>query len=213
MSTSTSILDALNWRYAVKVFDATRHVPDEDLQTILESGRLAPSSLGTEPWKLLVIENPAIRAELRKVGYDQTKITDADKLVVIAARTDVRERITDETVARTAKVHGVDASMLEPYRQMIAGAVAGRDDQQLDAWVRAQSYIALGIMMETSALLGIDACPMEGFDPAGVNAALGLTEKNLGVVSMLAIGYRGEDPSATRPKVRREFDEVVEFVK
>lgn len=208
-----NILTALNWRFATRVFDSTKKVSDEDLQTILEAGRLSPSSFGTEPWHFFVIENPELRAKLREVGYGQPKITDASHLVVIARRTDVRENISRELMERTAATKHIDISTLDGYKAMVDGAITMRDDAALDAWVRAQSYIPLGIMIETAAMLGIDNGPMEGFDPAAVDAILGLPEKHLAATTMLALGYRGADDGATQPKVRRGFDEVVTFVK
>lgn len=208
-----NIIEALNWRYAAKTFDFSKKVSDADLHSILESGRLAPSSFGTEPWKFLVIENPDLRARLREVGYGQTKITDASYLIVVARRTDIREHIADELIARSAKIQNVQLDDLAEYKQMVAGSIAMKSDERLDAWAGAQTYIALGMMMETAALLRIDSCPMEGFDPAKADEILGLKAKNLASTTMLAIGYRGEDEAAKRPKVRRTFEEAVEFIK
>lgn len=207
------ILNAMNWRYATQVFDAEKRVSPEEMRAILEAARLAPSSFGIEPWKFLVIENPEVRAKLREVGFGQPKITDASHLVVVARRTDVREHITQELIERCAKQQGVDPSKLDGLKNMVEGSLAARSDAEVDTWVRSQTYIPLGIMIETAALLGIDAGPMEGFMPAGVDEVLGLKEKNLSATSMIAFGYRGEDSAAKRPKVRRPFEEVVEFVK
>lgn len=207
------IISALQWRYAVQAFDASKKVSDADLRTILESARLAPSSYGLEPWKFIVVENPEMRAKISQAGYGQPKITEASHLIVIARPTDARSHIVQDRIARTAKIQHVDESALDGFKQMLDGTILGRDDAALDAWNKSQTYIALGMMMETASLLKIDNAAMEGFDPKGIDEALGLTAKNLTTTTMLAIGYRGEDVSATRPKVRREFDEVVEFVK
>lgn len=207
------ILNALNWRYATQVFDPQKRVSPEEMRAILEAARLAPSPYGVEPWKFLVIENPEVRAKLREVGFGQPKITDASHLVVVARRTDVREHIAQELIQRCAKQQGVDPSTLDGLKNMVEGSLTGKTDAEVDTWVRSQTYIPLGIMIETAALLGIDAGPMEGFMPAGVDEVLGLKEKNLTATSMIAFGYRGEDSAAKRPKVRRVFEEVVEFVK
>ena len=207
------ILSALARRYATKIFDGTKKVPEDDLRAILESGRLAPSSFGIEAWKFLVVEDPDLRSKCRAAGYDQAKITDAPHVIVIASRTDARERSASELIGRTAATLGVEASSLAAYQGMVDGAIKSKDDRALDAWIRSQTYIALGMMIETAALLGIDSCPMEGFDPKKVDDELGLAAKNLASTSMLAIGYRGNDPAATQPKTRRPFDEVVEFVR
>ncbi|MFA6077543.1 MAG: NAD(P)H-dependent oxidoreductase [Candidatus Paceibacterota bacterium] len=207
------IKKALSWRYAVKTFDPAKKVTDSDLNTILESAHMAPSSFGIEAWKFIVVSNPEIRAKIRAVSYDQTKVTDASHLIVIARRTDVRENITRELVERTAKTQGKDISELKGLEDMVAGAISHKAGDAVDAWAQAQTYIPLGMMMETSALLGIDAGPMEGFSGAEIDEILGLKEKNLATVTMLALGYRGDDEFADLPKTRRSFDEVVEFVK
>lgn len=206
------ILSALQWRYAVRVFDVSRKVSDDDVKTILEAGRLAPSSFGIEPWQFIVVENSAMRTALRAVSYDQPKVTDASHLLVIARRTDARESIVKELIERTAVTQGVDASALEGLKNMVDGTIAAKSDDALDAWIRSQSYIPLGVMITAAAMLGVDSGPMEGFDPAQVDALLGLTEKNLTATTMLALGYRGNDEAANRPKVRRTYDDVVTHV-
>ncbi len=208
-----SITKALAWRFAVRTFDPTESIKKEDLTTILESGRLAPSSFGIEPWKFIVVENKEVRAKLRAAGYDQPKITDASALIVIARRTDMRQNIMDELVARTAKAQGVSIESLTGFKQMLDGAVASKDDTELDAWARAQAYIPLGIMIAAASILGIDSGPMEGFDPVKVGEILGLEAKHMKATTMLALGYRGDDAGAVRPKARRDFESVVEFVK
>ncbi len=200
-------------RYAVQTFDATKRVSDEDLRTILEAGRLSPSAFGVEPWRFVVVENAEIRAKLREASYGQSKVTDASHLIVIARRTDAREKIVDELIERTAKTQGKDPSELAGLRQMVEGGISAKDDAQLDAWVRAQTYIPLGVMVETAALLGVDSGPMEGFDPAAVDAILGLADQHLTATTMLALGTRGDDHAASRPKVRRAFEEATAFVR
>jgi len=207
------ILKALNWRYAVKVFDPSKKITEEELKTILESGRLSPSSIGIEPWKFIVVENKELREKLRAASYDQSKITDASHVIIIARRTDVRENIANELIERTAETHKVKHEDLTGLRQMAEGGIARHDDPSLDVWARSQTYIPFGIMIHAAALLGIDAGPMEGFNNEQVDEILGLKEKNLKSTTILTLGYRGEDPAAERPKVRRKFEDVVEFIK
>lgn len=207
------IIKALNWRYAVKVFDINKKVSDEDLYTILESARLSPSSSGIEMWKFIVVKNPEIRIKLREVGDNQSKITDASHLIVFTYRTDTETNLIKERLERTAKIQNQSLETLDGLRTTLEKGLAKHIKQQdLESWVKSQAYIPLGMMIETSALLGVDAGPMEGFDPKKVDEILGLQAKNLKSVTMLALGYRGEDPASTRPKVRREFDEVIEFI-
>ncbi len=209
----TKIIDALQWRYATKIFNKDAKVQVSDLRTILESARLSPSSFGVEAWKFIVVENPELRAKLRAAAYDQPKVTDASHLVVLARRTD-SENIVPELIARTAAAQGKTEDDLSGLKKMVDTTVTYKHAANLfDTWTAAQTYIALGMMVETASLLGIDNGPMEGFDAARVDEILGLNAKNLASVTMLALGYRGDDPYAQIPKTRRDFDEVVEFIK
>lgn len=205
------IIEALNWRYAVKVFDSSKKLSTDLLNTILEAGRLSPSSLGMEPWKFLVIENKELRQKLFEASK-QPKVLDASHLIVITYRTD-GEKLIAENLARTAKIQNKNITELDGYKNMLETSVKGAEESgKFEAWVKAQSYIPLGIMIETAALLEVDAGPMEGFNAEMVDEILDLKSKNLKSTSMLALGYRGEDPARVRPKVRREFSEVIEFI-
>lgn len=206
------IIDALKWRYAVKIFDPSKKVSEENMQTILESAHLAPSSTGLEPWKFLVIKNVELRKKIREAGYGQPKITDASHLVVIAHRTDA-STLSSELIERTGKNQGKTAEELAGLKGMADGAINGRKNpQDLDSWLAAQTYIPLGMMVETAALLGVDAGPMEGFIPTQVDEILGLKTKNLASTTMIAFGYRGDDPYAKLPKTRRPLNEIVEVI-
>lgn len=207
------IIKALNWRYAVKVFNPEKNVSEDDLHTILESARLSPSANGSEMWKFIVVQNKEIRQKLREVGFDQPKITDASHLIVLTYRTDIEESLVKERIDRTAKIQNQDPKELDGLKNILENTVASKvKNGTLEAWVAHQAYIPLGIMLETAALLHVDAGPMEGFTPDKVDEILGLKEKNLRSITMLALGYRGEDPASARPKVRRAFNEVIEFV-
>lgn len=210
---TNDILKALNWRYATKVFDATKKIPAEDLNIILESGRLAPSSFGLEPWKFLVIENPELRGKLRAVSYGQSGVTDASHVVVITTRTDMREKGVADLIERMAKSGSKPAEEFATYQGMIEGSMKGQSDEEINTWMANQVYIALGMMMETAALLGVDACPMEGFESEKVDELLGLKAKNLTSTVMIALGYRGDDKYAAGVKVRMTSEEAIEWVK
>jgi nitroreductase/dihydropteridine reductase len=211
MTTREEIISALEKRYAVKVFDPSKKVDEKDLKTILESGRLSPSSFGFEPWKFLVVADPELRKKMRAAGYDQTKITDALHLIVVAYRTDA-DALASELVARTAAAQGKKKEDMADFEKRAAGAIGSKQGDARMSWLKSQAYIPLGVMIETAALLGVDTCPMEGFDPEQINAILNLKEKNLSVAALLAVGYRGNDPYAALPKVRRPYDEVVETI-
>lgn len=207
------ILEGLKWRYAVQVFDKEKKVSQDDLHAILESGRLAPSSYGLEPWKFIVVENSETRLKLQEAGFDQSKISEASHLVVLARRTNTRLTLASDRITRTAKAYGQDAVSLSDFREMLDGSIERLTDEALDFDNRAQVYLALGVMLATSASLGVDCAPMGGFIPSKYDEILGLSEQNLSATLLLTLGYRGEDQSADRPKVRRDFESVVAFVK
>ncbi len=207
-----TIIDALAWRRAVKVFDTTKKVSDADLETILEAGRLAPSSIGTEAWKFIVVENPEVRAKLREAAYGQAQVTDASHLIVMTRRTDV-ENIAPELVARTAAANGKPESEFQGLSQMATGGVMGKPEGAVrDLWLAAQTYIPLGMMMTAASIIGVDNAAMEGFDNAKVDEILGLKDKHLASVTFMVLGYRGDDGYSKAPKVRRTIEEVVERV-
>ena len=209
---NNKVIKALNWRYAVKEFDSNKKISDKDLHIILESGRLSPSSIGIEPWRFIVVTNPEIRTKMRAASYDQTKVTDASHIIVIARRTD-SENLSSELIERTALAQNKNKEELDGLKQMVDGSISAKDEGAIrDGWIAAQTYIALGIMIQTAALLNIDTGPMEGFDQIQIDNILNLTKENLSAVTMLAVGYRGEDPYAMLHKTRRGSDEVIEFI-
>ena len=121
------IADALMWRYATKIFDPKKKVDDKDLHSILESGRLAPSSVGFEPWKFIVVLDMETRIKLRAASFDQPKVTDASHFIVIARRTNTVELI-DELIARTAKAQNKKEEELSGYRKMAEGMMTMRPE-------------------------------------------------------------------------------------
>jgi nitroreductase len=199
-----SILKAMNWRFATQAFDTTKPLEAEKLHTILEAGRLSPSSAGIEPWNFYVVENPEIRKQLGQ----QPKMTEAPALIVITYRTDAQQLI-DENIARAAKTHDKTQEELQGFRDMQEGS-ANSKGENVVWWLKSQVYLPLGIMLEAAALLGVDGGPMEGFDPENVAKVLQLPA-NRKVAAMLALGYRLEGPA--RKKVRQSFDEAVVLVK
>lgn len=212
-NTRKEIIEALNWRYATKIFDKNKKIEKEDIYAILESARLSPSSLGLEMWKFLVIEDPEIRKRIREYSFDQSKMTDASHLILITCRTDIEENILNERLERMSKIQNKKIEELDGFKKMVSSTIESKaKNNTLESWVNAQSYIPLGIMTETAALLQIDSCPIEGFINEKIDELLNLKEKNLKSVSMLALGYRGDDLEEKRVKVRRNFNEVIEII-
>lgn len=213
MTSSTSpeaLLAALNWRYATKAFD-TKALPAPLWDALQESLRLAPSSYGLQPWKFFVITDPAIRAKLRPVSWNQSQITDASHLVVFARRTEITEKDVNDFFHQMVSERNADATVLEPYRQMmLAGVVNGKDLAGQREWAARQVYIALGQFMTAAAVMGVDTCAIEGLDAAAYDEILGLAGSGYQTVVGCVAGYRSaQDKYAGFKKIRYPADRVI----
>jgi len=208
--TPAQLLASLEWRYATKAFD-TRKLPDATWAALEESLRLTPSSFGLQPWKFIVVNDPAVRAKLRPVSWNQSQVTDASHLVVFARRTEVTEADVDEFFRQMVAERMADAAALEPYRQlMIGGVVKGKDAAAQKEWAARQLYIALGQLMGAAAALGVDTCALEGIDPAAYTEILGLKGTGYDVVVACAVGYRSAaDKYASLKKIRYPAGRVI----
>jgi nitroreductase len=203
-------LDRLNWRYETKQFDPNRKIGAQDWAVLEDALLLTPSSGGLQPWKFIVVTDPAMRAKLLPASYGQAQITDASHLVVFAAKKNFSEADVDAFINHTASTRGVSIESLAPFRGMLVGGIVqAMDEQARDAWARNQAYIALGNFLTSAALLGIDACPMEGFDRAQYDEILGLSAKGLASAVIATVGYRAStDNYANAPKVRFPKEQV-----
>jgi nitroreductase len=207
------LLAALRWRYAVKAFDPGFKIDAETWSALEESLVLAPSSFGLQPWRFLVVDDPAVRAELRPASWNQAQITDASRLVVFAYKKSLSPADVRRYVERTAEVRGVAPATLAGFEQMMVGHLAKLGPAAADEWAKRQVYIALGQFLASAALLGIDACPMEGFDPAKYDERLGLARDGFGSVVLATAGRRAaSDKYAAAKKVRFATREVVRHV-
>jgi len=211
---SEQLLDRLNWRYATKQFDPNRKISAQDWATIEDALLLTPSSGGLQPWKFIVITNPAVRAKLSPASYGQPQITNASHLVVFAAKKNFSEADVDAFISRAAVTRGVSVESLAPFRDMLVGGIVrAMDEPARDAWARNQAYIALGNLLTSAALLGFDACPMEGFDRAQYDEILGLKAQGYASAVIATVGYRAAtDQSASAPKVRFPKEQVFAHV-
>ena len=207
---SNQLLEQLNWRYATKQFNPNRKISASDWATLEEALRLTPSSGGLQPWKFIVITDPAMRAKLSPASYGQPQITDASHLVVFTAKNNLSEADVDAHVQNVSKTQGVPLEALAQLRGMLVGGlVQSQDEAARNAWARNQAFIALGNLLTSTALLGIDACPMEGFDRAQYDEILGLKAKGYASAVIATLGYRlPTDKYAAAPKVRFPREQV-----
>ncbi len=202
----------LQWRYATKKFDTEKKLTNEQVDSIVEAMRMAPSSFGLQPWRFVVITNSELRAKLKEASFGQSQVTDASHLVVVAHRSDVAEVDIDNYLAAHVRATGQSLEDLAGYRAVMVGAVAAKTPEERAAWAARQAYIALGFGLETAALMGIDAAPMEGFNAGAVTDILGLRELGYQAVVYMALGYRSaEDKQADVRKVRFAPEQVTDW--
>jgi nitroreductase len=208
------LLDALNWRYATKTFDATKLIPEGTWKTLEESLVLSPSSFGLQPYRFLVVKDAAIRKQLQPHSWNQTQVVDASHYVVMAARTAFTEAEVDRFLDRVVEVRGIPRESLEGYRGMMYGSLLSPGaEARIPHWAALQSYIALGNLMTSASLLGVDTCAIEGFVPAEYDTILGLKEQGYASVVCCALGYRSaEDKYATAAKVRFPSTDLIKTI-
>lgn len=206
------LIENLSWRYATKQFDPARKIGAEQWKTLEQAMTLAPSSYGLQPWGFVVVTDPKVREKLRAVSWNQPQITDASHLVVFCAKTNLGRTDVDRYIDRIVEVRGVPRDALAGFRDMMLGTVEAPGANHLH-WNQRQVYIALGFFLSAAAMLGIDACPMEGFDAAKYNEILGLTPQGLSATVIATAGYRSaSDSFAGMKKVRFDASDVIKRV-
>jgi len=207
------LLASLRWRYATKKFDPARRIPEKTWEAIEDSMVLTPSSFGLQPWKFIVVRDPGVRANLSGASWKQAQVTDASHYVVLTARTDLNSTDVDAWMVRMTEVQGSSLESVAPLKGVIEGFALAMSHEARHAWNIRQAYIALGQLMTSAAMLGIDACPMEGLSPADYDEILGLEGSGYATVVACALGYRAEDDrNAAIPKARFDKSRVISHV-
>lgn len=203
------LVERLQWRYAVKRFDASRTIDAATWQALEESLVLTPSSYGLQPWRFVVITSPAVKAQLPAISWNQQQPKDCSHMIVLAARRTMDESYVNRFIESVAQRRGLPDEAVSGYRNLLLSTVSNTTGKHLD-WNARQIYIALGQLMASAAMLRIDACPMEGIDTAAYDKLLGLTESDYTCVVGCALGFRHpEDKAANAAKVRFTADDVI----
>ncbi|WP_147678706.1 NAD(P)H-dependent oxidoreductase [Algibacter pacificus] len=207
------LLDKLNWRYAAKAMNGTQ-VPEDKIERILEAARLAPTSSGLQPFEIFVIKNQDIKAQIKPVAWNQSVITDCSHLLVFAAwDTYTADRI-NHMFDLTNDIRGFKNEGWENYRQMLLNSYPQKDTEENFNHAAKQAYIAFSQAIVAAAFEGVDATPIEGFDPAAVDEILGLREKGLRSAVLLPLGYRKDEADwlVNLKKVRKPMEELVTVI-
>lgn len=207
-------IESLTKRYASKQMNGKKLSP-EKVETILEAIRLAPTSLGLQPFKVLVIESQELKDKIfEKAAQGQPQIPKSSQVLVFACYKKITTEILDEYVERIVTQRPtLPLAKVSAYRQMIDKSVNRADEENFN-WAARQAYIALGFALAAAAVGQVDSVPIEGYSRTALDELLELEEKNLGSVCMMAIGFRDEetDYNATLPKVRKSKSELFEFI-
>lgn len=206
------IIEDLNWRYAVDQFDPGKKVKEDELRTIVEAARLAPSSYGLQPLKLLVIEDIELRKNLLKASFNQQQVLDCSHLLVICAYSEITAEYIDEHIALCAAALGRSIESYERYSDYLKRTILQMPSKEMSEWNARQAYIALGHILHTCAQLRIDSTPMEGFQKEVYDELLELKTRNLRSIVACPVGHRSEnDDQQFWPKIRRSTEDFVEF--
>ncbi len=204
-----SLVEKLNWRYATKKFDPSKKLSPVQLDELLKAIHLSPSSAGLQSYKVVVVEDPAIRQQLRAAANGQPQLTDASQVIILASETNVDESYVKNYIDHVAKTRQIGRENLEGFEQMINSNVSNLTQDQKIIWSKKQAYIALGVLLTAAAEMGVDACPMEGFNAAEFDRILGLAEKNLTATVIAPVGFRAQDDGfSVLAKVRKPEEEM-----
>lgn len=208
-----NFIENQTWRYATKKFDATKKISTSDLETLKKAIQLSSSSYGLQLYKVFIIENPAIRAQLQPVSWGQSQIVDASHLFVFANIVDVQESHIDKYVQNISNTRSIAIEELKGYSDFMKSKIVTLPVEQKAIWTSKQTYLALGNLLNAAAELKIDVTPMEGFEPEKYNEILGLNELGLNASLVATVGYRHtEDATQHYIKVRKPLEELFETI-
>ena len=207
------VIEDLNWRYAVKKFNAEKKISNSDFDTLKESLRLTPTSYGLQSFTGVVVASDILREKLVEASYGQRQVADASHLFVLCSYSKIKDTDVDSYMQLISHTRNVRIENLDGFSNRIKGEMNARSEQEILNWSTRQTYIALGQLLHTCASLRNDATPMEGFDPAKYSEILGLSDKNLTPTLAIPVGYRHEeDITQHGAKVRKHLDDLIQTI-
>ncbi|MFV8333333.1 NAD(P)H-dependent oxidoreductase [Flavobacterium sp. GSP14] len=202
-----AFLENQNWRYATKKFDATKKITAEDLDILKEAIRLSSSSYGLQPYKVILVENPELRAKIQPSAWGQSQIVEASHLIVFANEINFGTTGIDDYIKNASETREIPAESLQGYADFMKANITSLSEDNRNNWTAKQTYLALGNLLNAAAELKIDVTPMEGFVPVEVNEILGLEALGLNATLIATLGYRHEDDATQYYKKVRKSNE------
>ncbi|MDA9322614.1 NAD(P)H-dependent oxidoreductase [Flavobacteriaceae bacterium] len=205
-----NILDALEWRYAVKKFDDKASLTEQQILEVKKVFNLSASSYGLQPYKMIVVQNPELKEKLVPASLGQQQISQSAAILVFAVRTDFGMDYIDQFFKDMSTKRQIPLENLEGYKNFMKGSFANKSEDEISSWATKQVYLTMGHMLASLAALQIDACPMEGLDPQAYDKILDLDAKQLKTIIAMPIGVRApDDASATALKVRKDLSDII----
>ena len=205
-----NIIEKLQWRYAVKKFDKTKFLSNEQVQLLKEAFNLTATSYGLQPVKLLVIQNKEMQSKLVAHSWNQAQVGDASHVLVICIPKSYSTSEVENYFNLVKKTRNTPDEIINPFKKFLTAEIEKKTQEELLIWNKNQAYLALGNLLTVCALENIDSCPMEGFVPEKYDEILDLDSRNLTSVLVLPAGFRAEDDyMKDLKKVRKDMDEVV----
>lgn len=199
-------MEMLHFRHATRSFDANKNIAHIDRDYILEAGRLSPSSFGIEPWEFLVIESKSIQKELQNVCFGQEQVATASLVIVVLARKDLN---LDEGYVEPLLRRDGDEYYDNALKEMYDGYLSSLDEEAIFDYADKQCYLASMNLMNAGAILGIDSCPMGGFENQKVLKMFDINSQKYAVSLVIPFGYK---TGTINKKNRRNFDDIVKFI-
>lgn len=207
----TDYIESLNWRYAVKKYDPTRKVSDIDIEKLKEAVQLSVSSMGLQPYKVIIVEDKDVKEKLADAfsGNNKNLAVAASHIFIFANEVNVNEAHIDSYIENIAETRGIAKEDVSGFEASMKGYISSLTEEQKNNWTAKQTYIAMSGLINAAAVLRIDTTPMEGFNAAGVNEILKLEEKGLNAAVIATVGYRADDDASQNlKKVRKPENEL-----
>lgn len=203
-------IEALRWRYATKKFDSDKILPKEKVEVLKQAFNLTATSYGLQPIKMVVIHNKNLQEKLRNFSYNQEQVSSASHLLIICIEDKIDPEFIEKYFKRVKHIRETPDEVLDPFKEFLVEDFKNKPSDEIHHWSVNQAYLSLGTLLTVCATEGIDACPMEGFEPSKYDELLNLKEHNLKSVLVLPVGYRAKDDMFSEfKKVRRPLEEVI----
>ena len=210
MSTPSTIIEKLQWRYAVKNFNADKKLSEEKIKILKETFNLTATSYGLQPLKMLVVSNPEVIKDMVPMSMNQAQVGNASHILVLCTETKIDKKYIETYFNLVEEVRSTPRKILDPFQEFLIQSFSEKSTDEINMWMQKQAYLALGNLLTVCAVEDIDACPIEGFEPLKYDEYFKLKEKGLASVLVLAVGYRSKDDIfSSFKKVRRGVADVV----